>query len=104
MRISAILIPLLLVIGMALVCSSEGTAQDEKLYGIYDENQRLTYYIKGNNVYDTLWGLRYYMRNNVLYDTNWKRQYFIKGSEIYNEDRYLQYRIKEYMRDLSSPE
>jgi hypothetical protein len=96
MKASTFLIALLLIIGVALPCSAETTAQDGKIFGVYDGNRNLTYYMKGEAVYDTQWGLQYYIRNNTLYDKNWQRRYFIKGDEIYNEDRYLQYWIKEY--------
>ena len=98
MRIPRILRLFLLTISLAFLCSAfiVDTARGEKLYGVYDGNWRLTYYMTGDAAYDTQWSLQYYIRNNTLYDKNWQRRYFIKGSEIYNEDWHLQYRIKEY--------
>jgi hypothetical protein len=85
-------------ISLAFICSAfmVDTAYGEKLYGLYDGNRSLTYYMKGDAIYDTQWGLQYYIRNNAVYDKSGQRRYFIKGAEIYNEDWYLQYRIKEY--------
>ena len=88
--------PLLLIIGVALLCSAEDTAQDVKIYGLYDDSRNFTYYMKDDAVFSTQWSLIYYVRNNALYDKSWQRRYFIKDNEIYDENRFLQYRIKEY--------
>jgi len=96
MKISMFLIPLLLIMGAALLCSAEDTAQVFKIYGIYDNSRNLIYYMKGDAIYDAQWNLHYRVRNNALYDMDWQRRHFIKGNEIYDENRYLQYRIKEY--------
>jgi hypothetical protein len=98
MRIPRILMLFLLTIWLVFLCSAfmADAARGENLYGVYDVNRILIYYMRGDAVYDTQWNLQYYIRNNTLYDKNWQRRYFIKGAEIYNEDWYLQYRIKEY--------
>lgn len=96
MKISMFLIPLLLIMSAALLCSAEDTAQVIKIYGIYDNSRNLIYYMKGDAIYDAQWNLHYRVRNNALYDMDWQRRHFIKGNEIYDENRYLQYRIKEY--------
>ena len=98
MRTPRILMLFLLTISLAFLCSAfmVDTARGEELYGVYDWNWSLTYYMKGDAVYDTEWFLQYYIRNNTLFDKSWQRQYFIRGDEIYNEYWYLQYRIKEY--------
>jgi hypothetical protein len=98
MRTQGILMLSLLTISLAFLCSAfmVDTANCEKIYGIYDMNWNLKYYMTGDAAYDTEWILRYYIRNNALYDKNWLRRYFIKGAEVYNERWFLQYRIKEY--------
>ncbi|OPY69638.1 MAG: hypothetical protein A4E62_01763 [Syntrophorhabdus sp. PtaU1.Bin002] len=98
MKIPRILMSFLLAILLTFLCSGfmVDTASGEKLYGVYDGNWSLTYYMQGDAVYDTQWGLQYHIRDNTLYDKNWQRRYFIEGAAIYNENRYLQYRIKEY--------
>jgi hypothetical protein len=98
MRIQTIPISLLLIIGVVLLCfvSTDAAAQQEKLYGVYDGDWGLKYYMKGDALYDTNWELQHYIRDNVLYDKNWQRRGTIKGSEIYDDHQYLRYRIKEY--------
>jgi hypothetical protein len=98
MRIPAIPISLLLIIGVVLLCfaPAEVAAQQEKLYGVYDGGWGLRYYMKGDALYDTNWELQYYIRGDVLFDKYWQRQGTIKGSEIYDDHQYLRYRIKEY--------
>jgi len=100
MKVLTILISFFLIIGAVMMCSAEDTAQDIKIYGLYDNSRNLTYYMKGNAVYDAEWNLQFYIRNNALYDKGWQRRYFIKGNEIYDENRHLQYRIKEYTTAL----
>ena len=101
MKTPRILMLFLLTISLAFLCSAfmVDTALGEKVYGVYDRNWILTYYMKGDAVYDMQWFLQYYIRNNTLYDKNWQRRYFIEGPEIYDEYGYLQYRIKEYTAD-----
>jgi hypothetical protein len=84
--------------GGMLLCfaSAEGPAQQEKLYGVYDGDSGLRYYMKGDALYDTNWELQYYIRGDVLFDKYWQRRGTIKGSEIYDDHQYLRYRIKEY--------
>ncbi len=98
MRMPRILVLFLLTISLVFLCSTfmVDTARGEKLYGVYDLNWFLIYYMKDDVVYDKQWFLQYYIRDNALYDKNWQRRYFIEGDEIYNGYRYLQYRIKEY--------
>jgi len=98
MRMPRILILFLLTISLVFLCSAfmVDTARGEKLYGVYDGNWFLIYYMKDDIVYDKQWGVQYYIRNNTLYDKNWQKRYFIEGDEIYDEVWYLQYRIREY--------
>jgi hypothetical protein len=98
MRIPIVIILLVLITGVAFLCfgSAEDTAQQQTLYGVYDGNWSLIYYIKGDALYDTNFELQYYIRGNILYDKSLQRQGVIKGSEIYDDHQHLQYRIKEY--------
>ena len=98
MRPLTISIPFLLVMGVVLLCSAftVGATEGEKLHALYDKDQHLQYYVKGNAVYDKDWQLRYHVREGILYDKDWQRQYTIKGAEIYDKYQFLQYRMKEY--------
>lgn len=98
MRVPTVLLTLTLIIGVAFLCfaSAEDTAQQGKLYGVYDGGWGLRYYMENDALYDTGWGLQYYIRGNILYDKSWQRRGTIKGSDIYDENQYLRYHIKEY--------
>jgi hypothetical protein len=98
MRVQTVLISLLLITGVVFLCfaSAEDTAQQEKLYAVYDGSWGLAYYMKGDALYSQNWELQYYIRGNILYDKRWQMRGTIKGSDIYDEHQYLRYRIKEY--------
>jgi hypothetical protein len=98
MRVSTVFISFLLIIGVAfLSCAYAGdTVQQGKLYGVYNGNWGLAYYMKGDALYSPNWELQYYIRGDTLYDKHWQRWGVIKGSDIYDDHQYLQYRIKEW--------
>ena len=87
---------MLVLAATSCFAAAQSTRSPDTLYGVYDGNWGLAYYMKGDALYSPDWELEYYIRGNTLFDKHWRRYGIIKGPDIYDDHNYLRYRIKEY--------